>query len=304
MTEVKKLAKQLNNWGRWGPSDEIGTLNYISDAKVAEAARLVKSGSVIELGIPLDRSGPQVGRPLKFNPLHFMTRLPNEDVLPGGVGIADDVVVLSTHAATHWDSLAHIAHNDQIYGGRSIATVRSTGAQLSSIRAVSARVVSRGVLIDMPAALGCESLDPGQGVSASNLEAALARQDCTVGEGDIVLLRTGFLERSRSNDWQGFFGDAPGFDLTTLEWIHDHRLAGIAADTVSLEVKPSSILDSSLPFHVIAIVYMGLLLGEIFDLEELAHLCSLDGRYDFMFVAAPLPITGGVGSPINPYAIR
>jgi kynurenine formamidase len=301
---IHDLAARLSNWGRWGESDQLGTLNYISNAKIIEAARLVRTGQVIELGIPLGPDGPQVGRPRKFNPLHFMTALPLEEVRPDGIGIADDVLMMPTQSATHWDALSHIAYRGELYGGRSAGDVRNSGASVNSIQTISSRVVSRGVLVDMPRVIGVDSLQPAQPITARDLSQALSREHTDIGEGDFLLVRTGFMERCRRDGWREYFGDAPGIDIDAIEWLHERRIAGVAADTIAVEVKPSTLAGVSLPVHVLGIVYMGLLIGEMFDLEALANECETDERYDFMFVAPPLPIRGGVGSPINPYALR
>jgi kynurenine formamidase len=95
----------------------------------------------------------------------------------------------------------------------------------------------------------------------------------------------------------------PGLDLSALEWLHDHRIAAVATDTPAVEVMPSRLPGIKIPFHVVAIVYMGLLLGEIFELDGLAATCARHHTYEFLFVAAPLPVTGAVGSPLNPYAV-
>lgn len=301
---LEALAERLNNWRRWPGADELGTINYITDKKIAEAARLVETGKVFALGVPLDRHGPQQSGTGRFNPIHLMTEV-HTDPRPGGVGVADDVLFLPPQASTQWDALGHVSHRGRIYGDRSAELVNVHGAAAASIRAISARVVSRGVLVDLPRHLGVKALEPGYAITVRDLEAVVARERTVVGEGDVLLVRTGFMQQCRDQQWQGYTaGPAPGLGVETLEWIHGHRLAAIATDTAAVEVRPWQVEDVFAPFHVVAIVYMGLLLGEIFDLDELALDCTEDERYEFLFVAPPLPITGGVGSPINPYAIK
>ena len=122
--------------------------------------------------------------------------------------------------------------------------------------------------------------------------------------GDAVLVRTGFMARSRAVEWAGYHGDAPGMGIDSVRWLRAHDIAAIATDTASLEVKPFDVDGVGVPFHAVALTQMGMLLGEIFDLDALAEACAADGTWDFLFVAPPLPVTGGVGSPVNPYAIR
>src|SRR5262245_23578915 len=103
---IDDLAAMVNNWNRWPDDDQWGTLNYITPDKVAAAASLVRTGTVVELGVPLERSGgPQATAPRRYNPIHFMDELPVDYRLPGDVGVADDVLVLPLQASTQWDSL-------------------------------------------------------------------------------------------------------------------------------------------------------------------------------------------------------
>jgi len=128
----------------------------------------------------------------------------------------------------------------------------------------------------------------------------------TVQPGDIVLVRTGEVgRRLRERSWGTFSaGDAPGLSFLTAPWLHDKRIAGIATDTWGAEVRPNELPGSFQPLHLVMVVNMGLLVGEIFHLEALADDCAADGVFEFMFVAPPLPITRAVGSPINPQAIK
>ena len=128
----------------------------------------------------------------------------------------------------------------------------------------------------------------------------------TVGRGDIVLIRTGQMAQCRAAGGWGAYagGAAPGPRPRRAPWIFDRELAAVATDTWGLEVLPNETADVFQPLHIILIVHMGLLVGEIFDLEALADDCATDGRYEFLFTGAPLPITGGVGSPVNPLAIK
>ncbi len=295
---------RLCNWDRWGADDSAGTLNFVTAEKLVEAAALVRTGRVFELGLPLDRGGPQQGRPRRFNPLHFMTALHDYDVRADGMAIADDVLLLPLQAGTQWDALAHVSYKGLLYGGRSASAVSPGGAATNSIDAVSSRFASRGVLLDLPRHFGLESLEPGYPISVDDLESTLEAAHVELGEGDVLLVRTGFLELCRGRDWVGLHDASPGLGLDTLAWIHERRLAAVSSDTVAVEVRPSLTPGFSLPFHVVALVYMGLTLGELFELEGLARDCAEGGVYEFMLVAPPLRVTGAVGSPINPYAMK
>jgi kynurenine formamidase len=127
-----------------------------------------------------------------------------------------------------------------------------------------------------------------------------------IASGDIVLIRTGQMAQVRAEGSWGSYagGPAPGLSLTTAEWFAKHEIAGYATDTWGTEVIPNETPDVFQPLHCVVIVNMGMLVGEIFDLEALAADCAADGAYEFLFVAPPLTITGAVGSPINPQAIK
>jgi kynurenine formamidase len=309
--QVEAAIRQLSNWGRWGADDELGTVNFITPAKRVEAAALVRRGEVFSLAIPLDENGPQPPFERRLNPRHLMLATGTDlklGVQPGaqeGDGEADDMVVMALQAATQWDGLAHIFHDFKMYNDRDCTLVTAQGASKNSIAVLSDRVVSRGVLVDVARSRGVDWLPADHRISVGELESALERQRVDVRSGDVLLIRTGNLRRARAaGDWAGFtYADEPGLGLDALPWIHDREVAAAATDTWAFEVLPSG-TSLWLPVHAVAIVHMGLLIGEIFDLEALADDCERDGVYEFFFTAPPLPFTGAVGSPINPLAIK
>ncbi|HSL27238.1 MAG TPA: cyclase family protein, partial [Acidimicrobiia bacterium] len=161
-------------------------------------------------------------------------------------------------------------------------------------------------LLDLPRALGVEWLDPGRAVTGDDLQAAAAHGGVTVGAGDFVFVRTGAMTAVRARGGWGDYagGDAPGLGLESVDWVAERDVAAIAADTWGLEVRPNQTPDVNQPLHIIFIVYMGLWLGEIFDLDPLADDCAADGVYEFFFCGPPLPFTRAVGSPLNPMAVK
>jgi kynurenine formamidase len=165
--------------------------------------------------------------------------------------------------------------------------------------------VSRGGLLDIARFKGLEALVPGYPVTEQDLIGCAAAEEVKIGRGDIVLVRTGQLGYCKKNGWGTFAaGDAPGLSFTTADWLYRTEIAGIASDTWGLEVRPNELPGAFQPLHQVMIPNIGLLVGEIFDLEKIAEDCAADKVYEFMFVAPPLPITGAVGSPINPQAIK
>ena len=310
---LRKLALQVRNWGRWGPDDEIGTLNFITPDAIARASRLVTSGKVFALGIPLQREGPQSGTRQRFNPIHSMfrdggdqPRTPADVEAMEGYGGSDDWIVMPLQCATQWDSLAHIFYEGKMWNGYDATLVTSTGAAKNSIDKTIDRIVGRGVLLDVARWKGVRALEPGYAVTVDDLEGTAAAEGVEIERGDILLVRTGHMTRYLDrHDWHYYDLDPfPGVSVYTAPWMHAKEIAAVASDNYAVEVRPSEIIGFRNPFHVCAIPNMGLTLGEIFYLEALAEDCVADGRWTFLLVAPPLPVARAVGTPINPYALK
>ena len=301
----KAVGMRLSNWGRWGSEDELGTLNFITPEKIVRAARLVRTGQAFELSLALDEAGPQRGVNGRNNPVHVMT-IADDVSFPAGMFLADDMAILSLQCATQWDSLAHVGYDKHLYNGVPIGVVTvKRGAMRNSIDKLGPRVVGRGVLLDIPRALGTEILEGGYEITQTDLELAEQRQGVRVGSGDILLLRTGWQQKLEQRDAASYMGNvAPGIGLDCCDWLHDRQVAAIASDTQAMEVKPPRDPLASHPIHMVLIRDMGMTLGEMFNLEALARGCAEDGVYDFFFSAPPLKITGAVGSPITPIVIK
>jgi len=305
--------RKYRNWGRWGPDDALGTLNYIDDAKRTAAAALARTGRAFSLAVELTRTGPG------GNPVHTMLDSGVEAAAgvqgyPHGFGDADVVVFMSLRSGTHWDGLGHVFDNALAWNGRRREeVVTAAGDRVTGAERQAAGFVSRGVLLDVGRALtgqaGGGELPDGHAITEDELRATIGAQgpSARVGRGDIVLVRTGQLARCRgTGDWAGYAsGPAPGLSFGSLAWLHGSEIAAVATDTSAVEVRPHEFDAPCLwPLHQIAIPNIGLFLGETFDLEALAADCAADGVYEFMLVAAGLPIAGGVGLPVNPIAIK
>jgi len=311
---IEEYASRYSNWGRWGADDEIGTANLITREVVRDAARRVRLGRVIGLGLPFDQNGPQNGNLGRFNCLRYSNvtgadhaggrQLWHGEPFPHGFGYADDTIVMPLQSATHWDSLAHIFHAGRMYNDRRAAEVTAAGAPHCGAEALRDTLVGRGVLLDLPGSQGVEWLEDGHAIDAAQLDAAAEFGQVELTEGDIVLLRTGQLKRCRAQGWGGFAGgDAPGLSFFALPWIAEHGIAAVASDTWGVEVRPNELPDSFQPFHIPAVVYMGLMLGEMFDLEVLAEACAEAGVYEVFVSAPPLAVTGSAGAPPGPVAV-
>ncbi len=309
---LRAEAERHRQWGRWGDGDQVGTVNLISADDVVAAASLVRRGAVFSLALPFDDKGPQKGHLRRFNPMLFMLRDGDDAVsrdmmgVPKGIGAADDVVLMSTQGGTQWDALGHMFYDGKMWNGYSATEVSSLGAERNDIAQYRDRIVSRGVLLDLPRFLGVDWCEPGRATTGEELDACAAAQGVEIRRGDILLIRFGQIAQCRAaGSWGDYAGgDAPGLAFDTLGWIVDREIAGLATDTWGAEVRPNEFSYVNQPWHRVALPSMGLLVGEIFDLEALATDCAHDGIYEVFFTACPLPITGAVGSPVNPIAIK
>lgn len=314
--DLRKAAEKYKNWGRWGPQDEIGTLNHTTAQDIVAAARLVRKGKVISLALNFDNHGPQGAKSKypalgRINPLHTMLRT-GTDAYSGvldhrGIRAADDMVVMPLQCGTQWDGLGHIFYENNMWNGYDCREVTSAGAQKCGIEKTKSKMVGRGVFLDVPRALGMEILPDGHAITTEQLDLTAKKQKVEVRKGDFVIVRTGQMEaKLAAGNWDGYpGGDAPGFSFETLEWIQRTQLAALASDTWGCEVRPNeSEPGINQPWHWITIPIMGMTMGEIFYVKDLAEDCAADQVYEFLFVAPALPITGAVGSPTNPLAIK
>ncbi|MCX4233664.1 cyclase family protein [Streptomyces sp. NPDC020707] len=302
--EFHEIAKRVNNWGRWGADDEIGTLNLITDEVVREAASNVRTGRRVPLALPLRQDGVQTGMiPGRVDPLHTMVQINQELFGPGTVACSDDAVTMGLQAATHWDALSHVSHSGRLYNNRPAGTITAHGgAEFNGIDKPG-HIVSRGVLLDVARALGVERLDSGHAVTPEDLEAAEELSGTKVGPGDIVLVRTGQIQLLLAGDKHGYAFPSPGLSVRTPEWFHARDVAAVANDTLTFEIFPPEIEDLWLPVHGLHLVEMGMLQGQNWNLEKLSTACGEIGGFTFLLSAMPEPFTGATGTPVAPVAI-
>lgn len=303
--EFKERGKRLSNWGRWGEDDEIGTLNFITDEHRVAAAGLVRRGRVFELSMALGSTGPQAGGAGRFNPIHHMSLTPADYDMPDGLIASDDIIIMPLQAATQWDALSHIGYDGQLYNGVPGSAVNNlTGASRNAIDKVADRLATRGVLLDIARLKGVERMSAGEEITADDLDAAERRQGVRVGTGDVLLVRTGWYRYFLDGDSATFMGDEPGIGASCCDWLHAREVAAAAVDNWAFEVRPSLEEGVKLPVHTVLIRDVGFTIGEMFNLEQLSEDCEQDGVWEFFFCAPPLKITGAVGSPITPLAIK
>lgn len=311
---IAAAAKRCSNWGRWGADDVLGTLNFLDDAKRREGAALVRRGVSFSLSQAFDMDGPQKGWRRRNNPVHTMTDTGTDaergvQGFPHGIGGADDYIVMPLQASTQWDGLGHIFDHGMAWNGRRAGeVVTSMGDSVTGIETVADLIAGRGVLLDVGRAIGTDGeLPDGFAITAEHLDATIEAQGASsaVGRGDLLVVRTGRLARARREGWGDYAGGAaPGLSFTTADWLHGREIAGVATDTWGFEVRPNEFDVAFQPLHQVAIPNMGLFIGEMWDLDALAADCAEDGQYDFWLTAAPLRVTGAVGAPVNPIAVK
>lgn len=293
------------NWGRWGPEDERGALNLLTPEAVIEALGVPRRGQVYQLGQPIQASGQPrspggIGHQI-VPPIHLWVRdgldIEAEPADPGSTAFTLDFFATSVHGATtHIDALGHGVHDNRLYNGFDASSSTSRGMAHCGIDKTGP-IVARGVLLDVAAAKEVEALPADYAIDVADVELTLARQDTELRAGDAVLLRTGMYAVFQ-RDQVEYQRPHPGIGLEAAQYLADRDIVLAGADNRGVEPLPFH-GSTALPVHRLLLVEHGIHLIEFLYLEELARDCV----WEFLFVAAPLRITGGSGSPISPFAI-
>ncbi|MEW1748434.1 cyclase family protein [Streptomyces angustmyceticus] len=296
--EFDALFAQVRTWGRWVPADR-GAWNRVTPEHVRRATALVRSGTAVALGRPWSTAaGPDNPRPA----LHYMSDL--GDVDPPEPATHKDFIGVDYHgkAVTHLDALSHAAYRGQLYDGRPAREwIDAGGARFGAVSALGP-LVTRGVLLDLPAVAGCGWLEPGRAVHAGDIASAERALGVTIGEGDAVLLRSGSVRRRREvGAWDPGAASA-GFHVDAVPLLAERGIALLGADGDS-DVRPSPVDGLHSPVHALALAAMGVPLLDNLDLEALSVAAAETGRFAFLLVVAPLDIPGGTGSPVDPVAV-
>ena len=299
--DIERLMEELSNWGRWGPSDELGAANLITPAKRLEAIALATEGITVSLAHRLlTDEAADVSRPFERR----MLGLPDPTRKPVFRGGVSDNYNISYHgySHSHIDSLCHILYKGLMYNGVSQETITEEGCSNASIASLQAGIVTRGVLIDIPRLKGVPYLEPGTPIYMEDLEAWEEMASVTVRPGDALFVRTGrWARRADVGPW-AVSEQTAGLHASTMPWIKARDVSFLGSDGVS-DVIPSQVEEVGLPVHLLTIVAMGVDLFDNQDLEALAETAARLNRWEFMLVAAPLAVEGGTGSPLNALAI-
>ena len=290
--QFEQWKKDLNNWGRWGKDDEVGTMNLITPAKRKQAAALVKEGFSVSLASDAD-TVQAIDNPQPYE--HQMLALGSDRIGVAFHGIAH----------THLDSLAHINYDGVFYNGYKPdpEQVKSAnGHAKNSIHNLKNGIFTRGILIDIPRMKGVQYLEPGTPIYVEDLEAWLKKAGLKIQPGDALFVRAGVWAR-RNQSGPYLRGRSPGgkdagLDPSVIPWLKKQDIAILASD------HPQYVSPSDLPgaVHDFALVSLGIHLMDNCDLEALSDAAAARKRWEFLLTAAPLPIKGGTGSPLNPIA--
>ena len=293
--ELDALFDELNNAGRWGKDDQLGTLNYITPEKRIAAAALVRSGRALSVARDLDKiqsvNNPQ---PLRHT-MCYQSHYP--------IGCVDSILLeMHGFSMTHLDAVAHVYRGEDVYNGRRAPEVAlATGLTFGDMMAQKDGMFTRGVLLDITAVRGVDWLTPDEGIHAADLDAAEERQGIRVETGDCIFVYTG-LQKREAVEGPEDLGQRVGIMPDAIRWMHQREIAVYSGDCVDALPNPYSLRYFAY-FHAIALAGMGLILLDIPALEPLVEVCREEGRSDFLLTMAPLRIPGGTGCPVNPIAI-
>ena len=289
--EFDQMFQQVKNWGRWGPDDQLGAANLITEAKRRQAADLVKQGVSVSLAHnPITEAS--IDNPSPFE--HTMNR-----------GFTTDTyrVMYHGYAHSHIDALCHILYQKQTYNGYSTADVNTEkGCTKLGIDRLKNGIVTRGILIDIPRLRNVTYLDPGTPVFTEEIEAWEKKSRVKVSPGDAIFLRTGrWARRAALGPW-AVARNAAGYHASIAPWLKERGVSFLGSDAAQ-DVVPSLVEGVGLPVHTLAITALGIDILDNQDLEAVADLAAKLNRWEFMVTIAPVPVTGGTGFPVNALAI-
>jgi len=307
--DVLGYFKSLSNWGRWGPKDQIGTVNHITPEKRVRAASLVKDGFTVTCARPITTA---IAPDVISQPIHYMIESGegyayNEKAGPRRMTqSSSDFFGMAFHGntITHLDSLCHMFYESKMYNGQPSSLVSTRlGATTESIDSLRDGIVTRGVLLDIPRLRDVQWLEPGDGVMREDLEAAERDAGLLVEAGDVLLIRTGQLRRRNElGPWDMSAEGSTGPHAGCLPFFYERSISILGSDTANSLPHPG-FTQLGNPVHQVAIVAMGLWLLDNANLDDLAYACSLRNRWEFLICISPLRIEGGTGSPLNPVAV-
>ncbi len=309
------LADAPKNWGRWGPDDELGALNFLTPAEVLRGVQSVKQGKVITLGMAIGNKGGDPVWPGRTPAQRLMTQDKGHyasgklAALNGGLEYADDFVVMFLQGSTQYDALGHTWYDDKIWNGYDAMTTAG-GMEKDSVYPLAQHgIVGRGIFLDAARHRGVDAMDKGEVLNLPDLLDIAKKQGVTIEKHDILVLRTGFLTRFFTEGSAKFYEGAfvePGltYSKELVQWFYEMEIPALCTDTIANETTVDKETGIALPLHAALMRNLGVALNEICDLEDLGASCADDKQYTFLYAGAPLKFKNATGAPVNPVAIK
>lgn len=305
---VTRAGEQKVGMSPWGPEDEIGRLNVMTEVSRLSILSRINSGKVYDLSVDYYVGMPSwhaIGDP-RYQ--YWLTHTPHgtlvDDPMKVGreknqhVSYTGDAVSMYTHMGTHLDALNHFGLDGKIWNGFSAEDYLGDRGWKKAGAETLPPIIARGVLIDIAAAKGVEVLPPFYRITDEDIRSALKRQDIELHEGDVALIRTGKMQ-SYDND-QAYMAEPPGLGLTAAKYLVEEKgVISIGADNLSLETFPPELDDNWIPVHTYLLAQHGITIMELVYLDEL----SRDKIYEFAFIGASLKLRGASAGPMRPVAI-
>lgn len=307
---IRADAPPDSSWGVFGDDDQAGTINLLTPAEVVAAARLVRTGKTFSLNWDLEQPDPPLSgrRALKHS------------IYRDAVGTDDYYDCFYTQRSSQWDALCHIRHPEfGFYNGCAPEQVTGRPGSRNGIDNWARRgITGRFILADIARSreLAGNPLDQkaAEGIGAGEIEAVLSAAGVSPRKGDILALRFGWISwyEAASVEDRAYAAGPPGeigtpglaHQESIAQWLWDQHFAAVVTDSPALEMLPVDASTLNTFLHIRLIALLGIAIGEMFQLDELAADCAADGVYEGMFVAAPLNKVGGSGSPANAVAIK
>ena len=294
--DVDRMMTELSNWGRWGKEDQLGAVNLITEAKRKQAAALVKEGFSVSLARDTEKERAE-DNPSPYEHTMTMSGVNNR----GNFSLDAFRISFHGYQHTHLDALCHMFWDGKMYNGFSQEEVTQKGASKLGIQNLKLGIFTRGVLMDIPQLKGMKYLEPGTPIYPEDLEAWEKKAGLKLTAGDAVFIRTGrWARRAEKGAWN-VSANAAGLHASCARWLKRRDVALLGSDAAS-DVSPSGVEGSTLPIHQLALIALGVNIFDNCDLEALSEAAAKRRRWEFLLTAAPIPLTGGTGSPLNPIA--
>lgn len=292
----------------WGPDDEIGRLNLITPDSQAAVLSRITGGKSYDLSVDYFIGMPSWQAAGDPHYRIWMTHTPNGTVIDDPLHLGEEMnehvsytgaaVSMYTHMGTHIDALSHFGLNGKIWNGFEASEhLGDRGWSVAGAENIPP-LIARGVLIDVAASKGVEMLPDGYRISHQDLVDALEKQQVTLQEGDIVLIRTGRMKHY--NDAEAYMNNPPGLGMAAARYLVEESGAMIVgADNLSFEAFPSEVDNNYVPLHTYLLAEQGVPIMELVYLEDLSN----DQVYEFAFIGGSLKLRGADAAPIRPIAL-